>query len=73
MAKKNCKTVTFRNGKNGRKLATPIKKRLCDRGPGKPAKRAAGRAAARAACRKGGAKGKGGMAKFRAKQFVACP
>lgn len=54
MAKSNCKRVTFRKGSSGRKLGKPVTVTLCDRGPGKTAKRKAGRAGARAVCRAGG-------------------
>lgn len=70
--KKNCRKVTFRKGRSGRRLAKPVTVTLCDRGPGKPAKRKAGKAGARAVCRKGSKAGKKGMARFRAMQFVSC-
>lgn len=55
MAKKSgCKRVTFKKGSSGHRLAKPVTVTLCDRGPGKPAKRKAGRAGARAVCHAGG-------------------
>lgn len=61
MAKTDCKVVTFRKGRSGRKLAQPVRVKLCDRGDGKPAKRKAGRAGAKAVCRAGGAGWKGAV------------
>jgi len=76
--KKACRRVTFNKGKRNAKTVT-----LCDRGPGKSAKRKAGRAGAKASCRAGGAgwakqvkknfkAGKSGATALRPARFVAC-